>query len=205
MIKELVAKMELGNGTVPKQGKKPSQWSAEEDAILRKYFPTHGSKKVTELTGRTRKAISNRCAVLGVKSADPQRNWTKEEDDQIRANYELHGGNWLAERLNRSPIAVRSRAATLGVKADKSARAVERKRKAMEKAREARQAQFRVAPRAKEPTFKIKALERLGPDIITAETKVTIATPFVDRRWVPERIERVVDPGQCREWAKVAR
>jgi hypothetical protein len=43
-----------------------------------------------------------------------------------------------------------------------------------------------------------------GEPIITAQTKITIAPPFVDKRWLPDEVTRVVDPAQCRAWALAA-
>ena len=40
--------------------------------------------------------------------------------------------------------------------------------------------------------------------VITGSTKVTRAAPFVDQRWAPDLVRRVVDPEQCSAWARAA-
>lgn len=45
----------------------------------------------------------------------------------------------------------------------------------------------------------------VGEPIITSATIVTIAAPFVDRRFAPDGpVSRVVDSADCREWVRAA-
>ena len=46
-------------------------WTEEEDDILRKYYPTMGSKVVDMLPGRTVGSLPDRVARLGIKYIRP--------------------------------------------------------------------------------------------------------------------------------------
>jgi hypothetical protein len=58
----------------------------------------------------------------------------------------------------------------------------------------------RKAPKLKP----LRVAEFTGDPIITSETRVTVAPPFVDRRWTVDNVPRVVDSEQCSDWARAA-
>lgn len=50
----------------------------------------------------------------------------------------------------------------------------------------------------------LRVADFIGEPIITSETRVTVAPPFVDRRWTVDNVPRVVDSEQCSDWARAA-
>jgi len=67
--------------------------------------------------------------------------------------------------------------------------------------RNAQRAVVRTAARQPLPAMPIKAQTEVR---ITSLTKITIAPAFIDRRWAPDVVCRVVDPNECRPWARAA-
>ena len=129
----------------------------------------------------------------------PHKFWTQEKNELLEQHYFARGGEWIAEQLGCSVVSVRSQARRLGVKADPHRK---NPRKATKRARELRAIRAvtgRKSPYA--PSVVIPTKGFVGEPIITEKTRVTVAPPFVDRRWVVEKAERVVDSGECREWA----
>lgn len=98
-------------------------WRAEEDAELRRWFPTETNVQLAERLTRTPAAIAQRATALGLvrerpaprKHVLPLRRWSPADEALLR---ELHGRvshREIAERLGRTPHAVASRAHRLGL------------------------------------------------------------------------------------------
>ena len=72
----------------------PPKWTQDEIRTMRKYYPTHGWRRVAELTGRTRWAIHSKAQKIGLSGrpgkAKRQYNARLSADTvrQIRANRE---------------------------------------------------------------------------------------------------------------------
>ena len=62
-----------------------SNWTKEEDRILRQYYQRLGSKWVAAKIGRTYKSVQRRARALGVQGRG--KRWTKFEDSYIRKKY----------------------------------------------------------------------------------------------------------------------
>jgi hypothetical protein len=198
-IEELTAKMQHGTRKLPPQGKKPNAWTPDEDAILREHYPLGGYAAVTSRLERTEKAVCMRAKLLGIRSGkNPTKEWTMAEDHLLRKHYEAHGGAYVAQLTGRTVISVRYRASKLGVNADKSLAGKIRRRVQLDKARERRHGPKMTVVKAKEKP-KVKQWE--GEAVITKDTKITIAAPFVDKRWLPDVVKRVVNANECRAWA----
>lgn len=166
-------------------------WTQAELDTLRAVYPTGGIQAAMSVLNRARKAIFNKVSELQLPNLE---RWTPEQDDILRENYDELGAAAVGKMLGRTARAIRQRAMKLGVKADLS--------EACKRREPARRGQtLATAPAFTAPRFKPAPLE--GKARITSKTKVTIAPPFVDRRFTPTGpIPSVVDSSQCREWAK---
>lgn len=71
--------------------KRPGYWCAEEDEILRQYYPSEGVKVSRRLSGRTENAVKLRARELGVKFTGNGRLrlWTAEEWNVLSGNMAL--------------------------------------------------------------------------------------------------------------------
>ena len=184
------------------QGAKPNEWTDAEDAVMHSRYPELGPTRIGPLLpGRTLKAIKLRAWTLRVKFKR-YREWSPELDESIRLRYPTEGGNALAAEHGVEPITIRKRAVQLGVKVlskplpprEKGAKAPARHPKIL--------ALTVMRKSAKNPA---QTPQLVGEPIITSATIVTIAAPFVDRRFVPDGpVSRVVDSADCREWVRAA-
>jgi hypothetical protein len=202
-IKELTAKMQLSTTTYTTQGKKPNAWTPAEDAILHQHFAKGGAGACREhLPNRSDKAIRLRASNIGAKYREQALPWTKAEDDLMVAHYSQRGSEYVAQATNRTQLSVRHRARRLGLKADLSLRGIERV--ARGKAKKPPMPQ-KVLHGPKLTVVKRKEKQKKdqwsGEAEINSKTIVTIAAPFIDRRWVPDVVPRVVDSRECRDWA----
>ena len=202
-IAELTAKMQHGTRKPPPQGKKPSEWTDKENAVIREHYASGGANAVMVFVQRSRKAVNCQAAKLGITTSQRQFEWewTKAQDQVVIENYTLRGGAYVAGVVKRSVYAVRRRAAVLGVKADKSLAARVRYEKLEKKPNPPKKPRHGPKMTVMQNYTKIKYAPMAGAPIITADTKVTIAPPFVDRRWLVEVAPNVVDSAQCGAWA----
>ena len=185
------------------QGAKPNEWTDAEDAVMHSRYPELGPTRIGPLLpGRTLKAIKLRAGQLNVR-CKRYREWSPESDEAIRARYPTEGGNALAAEHGVEPITIRKRAVQLGVKVIVKPLPPPRQKGAKAPARHPKKLALTVMRKsAKKPA---QTPRLAGEPIITSATIVTIAAPFVDRRFVPDGpVSRVVDSAQCREWAKVS-
>jgi hypothetical protein len=209
VIEELLAKMEFGNRTLPPQGKKPTAWSQSDLAAVREHYPRGGSPEVLKHlpTPRTIRAIQEQAALMDLSA--PGR-WTRELDAIVLEHYTAKGADEVAILTGRTVFAVRRRAAALGIRADRSRAGVIRWAKQERKPNPAKAAPKRqkinnpaltvMKPRDRKP----KPAPWHG-EVDMSRAKVTIAPPFVDRRFVPDGpVRSVVDSAQCRAWAMAA-
>lgn len=185
------------------QGAKPNEWTDAEDAVMHSRYPELGPTRIGPLLpGRTLKAIKLRAGQLNVRCRR-YREWSPESDDAIRARYPTEGGNALAAEHGVEPITIRKRAERLGVKVLSKPLPPPRQKGAKVLARHPKILALTVM--RKSATKPAQTPRFVGEPIITSATIVTIAAPFVDRRFVPDGpVSRVVDSAECRPWAKAA-
>lgn len=93
-----------------------SDWTQEQDTLLRNIYPTSGADACMKAIGRDKKVIQNRAYYLGVKLANTRTNWTKEMDDLLTRVYQTHGMDKTIEALGLKRIQISRRAYLLGVK-----------------------------------------------------------------------------------------
>jgi hypothetical protein len=202
-VKVDMQKAEVVPAKVRKVGKKPNAWTQYELNVLADHYLTGGAVEVSKRINRSKKAIQTQAGLMGLAMIRADW-WTAEEDDFLKANYFQKGGIYVSQQLGRSPTAVRKRAVVLGVPADKHRTAVGRYAEQKVKPNPSKKG---IGPKmtvVRERDKKASAPKLEGEPIVTADTKVTIAPPFVDRRWLPDSVVRVVDPDNCREWARAA-
>lgn len=79
------------------------KWSAEDDEIMRKFYPTEGKNVVKRFSdGRTEAQCMDRAHRLGLKNIVRNPAWTEEEDDYLRAHYPKEGSQCFAALPNRT-------------------------------------------------------------------------------------------------------
>ena len=188
--------------------KNPPPWSEADRQAVRTYYPLGGSPEVLKHLSipRSNRSIQEQAALLNLSA--PGR-WTDELDNIIRARYTTEGAEVVAEQTGRTTLAVRRRAAILGVKADLHLSGLRRYQKHPKKPNPPKVKPKR-ARKANNPGLTVMAKRDRAPQVrlegepkITSDTKVTIAPPFVDRRFAPSGpVPRVVDSGRCRAWAR---
>lgn len=183
------------------QGIKPNAWTKSEDALMREHFPATGANVLVDLLPRrTRKAILDHAGRIGLTSP---KGWTPEQDAVLLEHYTEHGSDYCVALTGRTALAVRQRARRLGLQGDHS--------RCGRLGAEARKAKYPQKPKREPKSIRFRRLERglvrpaapklAGEPIITPATVYTIAPPFVDRRWLPDTVARVVDSGAARPWA----
>lgn len=170
----------------------PIAWTADELALMREHYVQNGAAwMAAHLLARSQRAVWIKAADLGLHR---NKDWQHDEDEALRANYFAHGAAKVVEITGRSETAVHSRAAKLGIFGDRN-----RRKPRKEKADPAVNPNMTRIP-TRQPA-------QWAPDeqaVITSETRVTIAPPFVDRRWIVDNVPRAVSSAECREWAKVS-
>jgi hypothetical protein len=166
-----------------------NNWTPKEITALREAYTAGGIEAARQaLPGRTAKAIHNKASEHGMQVL---RRWTEEQDQAIRTYYDSLGAAAVGKMIGRSVQGVRVRASKLGIVANLSK--VARRRMGGKGLSESSY----KAPRR--PAHAPMA----GEARITSETRVTIAPPFVDKRFTPTGpVRRVVDSSQCRAWAQ---
>jgi DNA-binding CsgD family transcriptional regulator len=94
----------------------PQLWTAKEDAILRRMFPTRTNPEIAERLGRPLKSVIARARKLGLLKERPGfKEWTAREDRQLRQLYPKHTPTEIAERLGRTLSSVRGRMYKIGI------------------------------------------------------------------------------------------
>ena len=173
---------------------KPEIWSDEDNAVLRRVYLKGGPGAVIPLLSkpRTIKAVCERALRMGLTRPT---EWGESEKAIVLKHYTLKGSSYCAALLpGRTPLSVRSMARVLGVQFI---------RKGVKYSKpKAKQKPEKVVKLLKSAPAQKPRNGLVGEPIITSDTKVTIAPPFVDRRWLADRVERVVDSLGCREWAR---
>lgn len=94
-------------------------WSAEEDNILKEYYPLEGREVYKRLPGRNRASCGTRASKLGLVVATHW--WSPEDDAIIRENYPKYGRNnrgWMKKIVNHTESEILGRATTLGLKSE---------------------------------------------------------------------------------------
>lgn len=95
-----------------------TSWTPEEEAILRRYYPSEGPNMYHRLPGRTRAACAGRAATIGVAYRCTVRGghpvWTAEEDAILRAYYPAEGPAVFKRLPGRTYNACAQRAGKLG-------------------------------------------------------------------------------------------
>lgn len=178
---------------------KRNDWTKAEDDRLRELYPKSGTACISEFPGRTRKALKTHAKYIGLRVTGHRRvegGWTFEEDDILRTHYAISGGPRVAEMVGRTLGAVRTRAQLIGVSGAK-------KPPPQRPAKKPSEMRVRpiVAPKVV-PATRIPAAHFKGEARVTNETKVTIAPPFVDRRFAVDQAPAVVNSSKCRDWAR---
>lgn len=113
-------------GIVPQRSCRDSSgaaWRDDENEILRRFYPTEGTKCAGRLPGRTASSVKHQANKLGLFRRTVARdrpasntNWS-EDQDEILANYGPLEGAQVYRRIpGKSPGAVRARAARIGVR-----------------------------------------------------------------------------------------
>lgn len=137
------------------------------------------------------------------RCAHPKR-WTEEETEFLREHYPTKGAVWVAEQLGRTADAIWDKSGKMGVLTDPETNS---KRRGEAMRRQNAAGLMRKSSKRSESVTgtRIRSAPLVGEAKITSETRVTIAPPFVDRRFLAEgEVSRVVDSSQCRPWAKAA-
>lgn len=89
------------------------KWTPEEDAVLKKYYPSEGTKVSHRISGRTAQACRSRASYLGISFSEGHKPWTKKEDRILRNYYETEGSKVNKRLPGRSSRACISRAKIL--------------------------------------------------------------------------------------------
>lgn len=83
------------------------EWTKEEDALVRKWYPVKGSTYLEVLLGRPRSSIQHRAERLGIPGT--KRPWTRKELLFLERNYGKLTAAAIARRLNRTEQSVRGK------------------------------------------------------------------------------------------------
>jgi hypothetical protein len=166
------------------------RWTGAENALMLEHYQSGGVAQMRQmLLTRTPQAIHAQAAKLGLSIL--AEFWSAEQDEAVRRHLPSLGPVAVGAMVGRTPGAVRARASRLGVRAEKRPR--EPKPKPPPPIRAMRKSAAKPVP-VRGP---------VGDPIITAETRVTIAPTFVDRRFLPDGpVPRVVDSAECRGWVR---
>ena len=104
-------------------------FTLEEDELIKKYYPTEGTKVAERLNNRTRDSVRARARRLNVYATDlvfpdftnvVREKWTPEEDEIIRKYYPTEGHKVYLRLPNRTVSAVSKHAVQLKVFKDKT-------------------------------------------------------------------------------------
>jgi hypothetical protein len=90
-------------------------WTKDEDATLRLFYPVKGIKFVAIMLDRSPESVQGRAKIIGVRR---DRSWKHEEDQIVVENYPRYGAAVVQARMlqHRTHQAVRQRAVHLDVK-----------------------------------------------------------------------------------------
>lgn len=97
-----------------------NRWTEEEDAIIRRYYPSEGGQVLDRLPQRAKMhSLHRRASILGIRVTNPQGHirWTPEEDALLRQHYYAKGSAGCAQLINRTRHSINRRASYLGIKA----------------------------------------------------------------------------------------
>jgi hypothetical protein len=95
----------------------PPTWSAQEEAVLREFFPTHTPwpKIMAKLPGRTIYGAETWARTkLGLTR--PRTGWTEEELAILREEFPFKGGSKLRDKLHKKVDAINRMANTMGLR-----------------------------------------------------------------------------------------
>ena len=82
------------------------RWTATEDELIRRAYPTAPAGRVASVLGRSLLSVYKRASNLGVKR---EVRWTEAQDETVIGLHKSMGLAELAGLLGRTEIAVRSR------------------------------------------------------------------------------------------------
>ena len=94
-------------------------WTPKEDEILRKYYPSEGSKVANRLSGRSEISCRRRARALCIEYASSK--WTPEEDEILKTHYPSMGSDAFKFITSKTDGQCRYRLKVLGVEFDKRA------------------------------------------------------------------------------------
>lgn len=94
------------------------KWTAEEEAVLERLYPDHGSAAVAAVVGRSQKAVIMHARVRGIRRLGQGggRRWRDEEVEALERLYPEHGAPAVAAATGRSEKSVRSQARVRGIR-----------------------------------------------------------------------------------------
>ena len=177
--------------------KQPNGWTDEQILLVKEHYGKASRQQMCEMIpARTWKAIKAMGCKFGL-STPRASSLTDAEKSLILEQYPTLGAAAIAKSIGRTEASVYHHAAALGIRIIRKPAVKDVQKKAEPK----RKSGPKPKPRMGQTTITIREAPLRGEPIITADTKITIAPPFVDRRFVPDVVRSVVDSSQCREWA----
>lgn len=100
-------KLPTNGGEKPRKKGVRREWTKDEDALVRKWYPVKGSAYLEVLLGRPRSSIQHRAERLGIQGT--KRPWTRKEELFLERNYGKLTAAAIARRLNRTEQSVRGK------------------------------------------------------------------------------------------------
>ena len=95
----------------------PNPWTADEDAVLRRYYPDGGPQACLPHLNRTKAGIMGRVQRLGIRcTPEIQNPWTADEDAVLRRYYPDGGVLACLPHLNRTRAGIARRVQWLGIR-----------------------------------------------------------------------------------------
>jgi hypothetical protein len=91
-------------------------WTKREDALLRKYAPTHTARQLARIVGWGQKATSDRLFRLGAHSKLANTPWTAAQLRYLRENYATTSNVQLSQKVGKAPTSIVFRAQRLGLR-----------------------------------------------------------------------------------------
>lgn len=96
-----------------------TQWTREQEDLLRREFPTKTSRQLQGLfPGKTIKAIGAKAKKMRMKKANPRAVFTQEQIEELKRDYPMTQNRILAERYGCSIHSIQNRAFKMNLKKD---------------------------------------------------------------------------------------
>lgn len=79
---------------------RPPEWTQQEIRVMRKYYQTHGWRKVHEMTGRSRWAIHNKAQKMGLcgRAGKAKRQYNAKHSDETIREIRTNRRGWTQAR-----------------------------------------------------------------------------------------------------------